>query len=123
MILINAIKRLIYGTTTQFSIKQDSCALRGTSFTSLWTERMEFPTQIVAIDIKIENKHQAMWRITVDGEKVFPFADENSVVEGLVHIMPVEVAAGSMVRVEVRGMSATDRNVVILSELDIVERR
>lgn len=123
MIILNAIKRAIYGTTTHFSIRQDSCALRGTSFTSLWAERTEYPTTIVAIDIKIENKHRAMWRIMVDGEKVFPFADENSVVEGLVHIMSVEIAAGSLVGVEVRGMSATDRNVVILSELDVVEKR
>ena len=123
MILLNALKRLIYGATTHFSIIQSSCALQGASFISLWTERMEYPCQIVALEIKVENKHQTMWRIIVDGEKVFPFADENSVADGLVHVMPVEVAAGSMVSIEVRGMSASDKSVVILSELNLIEKR
>ena len=124
MILLNALKRLIYGATTHFSIIQSSCALRGTSFTSLWTERMEYPCQIVALEIKVEGNNKAEFRICTDSHgKIFPFADTNTVPNGIVNIIPVDVAAGELLSIEVKGMSASDKFVVILSELNIIERR
>ena len=123
MILLNALKRLIYGTTTHFSIIQSSCALRGTSFINLWSERTEYPCQIVAIDIKVEGSNKTEFRICASGKKIFPFADFNTVPNGLVNIIPVDVAAGELLSVEVKGMSASDKFVVILSELDLIEKR
>ena len=123
MQLINALKRSIYGYTAHFTIKQGSTSLRGTSFTDLYKERLEYPIQILALDIKVEKSVVADWRICADGVKVFPFGDVNSIPSGLINIIPVDVAAGSLVTVEVRGTNPKAANVVILSEMNVIERR
>lgn len=123
MQLKNAFKRIVYNSTSCFMIKQGSTSLRGTSFVDLYTERLENPIQIVALDIKIEKNTVAEWRILSDGIKIFPFADVNTIPDGIVNIIPVNVAAGSLLTIEVRGTNPKASNVVILSEMDVIEQR
>ena len=121
--MFDGLKRVLYGATTNFVIEQGSCSLRGTSFTELYNKRVKYPTTILAIDIKVEKNIVAEWRICVDGQKIFPFSDVNTVPEGSVNIIPVEIAAGERLTIEVRGTNPDASNVVILSELNIIERR
>ena len=123
MQIINGIKRAIYGYTAHFTIKQGSTSLRGTSFMELYKERLEYPIQILALDIKVEKNVVAEWRVMSDGSKIFPFDAVNSIPSGLVNIIPVDVAAGSLLSIEVRGTNPKAANVVILSEMDVIERR
>ncbi len=119
---INVVKRMIYGRTSHFVIKQGSTALRGVSFVELYRERTEYPMTILALDIKMEKNVVAQWNICVDGEKVFPYGETNQIPEGMVNIVPVEIAADSLLTVEVRGQpNASD--VVILVEMDVIEFR
>jgi len=120
MQLIDSMKRLIYTPTSYFTIQTGSTTLRGISFVELYKERLIYPIQILALDIKIEKNVVAEWRICVDDEKVFPFSDVNTVPDGIVNIIPVEVAAGKLLTVEVRGTSPKATNVVILTEMDVI---
>jgi hypothetical protein len=47
----------------------------------------------------------------------------NQVPDGIVNVIPVDVAAGSLLSIEVRGTNPKAANVVILSEMDVIERR
>ncbi len=122
MQLKNALKRIMYNPTTYFTVKQGSTSLRGISFVDLYVEMLEYPVQIIALDIKVEKNIVVEWRICADGEKVFPFADTNTVLDGAVNIIPVEVAAGKRLSIEVRGKSPKNGDVVILKELDLIYR-
>jgi hypothetical protein len=104
-------------------IQQGSTSLRGNSFVELYKERLEYPIQILALDIKIEKNIVAEWRILSNGVKIFPFADVNIIPDGIVNIIPVNVAAGSLLTIEVRGTNPKASNVVILSEMDVIEQR
>lgn len=123
MQLIDSLKRLIYTPTSYFTIQQGSISLRGISFVELYKERLNHPIQIVALDIKIEKNIVAEWRILSNGIKIFPFADVNIIPDGIVNIIPVNVAAGSLLTIEVRGTNPKASNVVILSEMDVIEQR
>jgi len=123
MQVMNILKRIMYGPTSKFMVKQGSTSLRGTSFVDLYTERLEYPIQIVALDIKIEKNIVAEWRILSNGIKIFPFGSANTIPDGIVNIIPVNVAAGSLLTIEVRGTNPKASNVVILSELDVIEQR
>lgn len=123
MQLINALKRSIYGATTHFEAKQGSTSLRGASFVELYKERLDCPVQILAFDIKTEKNVVVEWRICADGVKIFPFSDVNTVPDGLVNIIPVEVSDGSLLTVEVKGTDPKASNVVILSEMSVIYRR
>lgn len=123
MQLIDSLKRLIYTPTSYFMIQQGSTSLRGNSFVELYKERLEYPIQILALDIKIEKNIVAEWRILSNGVKIFPFADVNIIPDGIVNIIPVNVAAGSLLTIEVRGTNPKASNVVILSEMDVIEQR
>lgn len=123
MQIINSLKRLLYGATTHFVIKQGSVALHGTSFVELYREHLEYPTTIVGMDIKVEGSSKPEFRIVCDGEKIFPFSDVNTIPDGLVSFINVNVAAGCLLTVEVKGMTPKDSYVVILSELDCIEHK
>ena len=112
----------MYNPTTYFTVKQGSTSLRGISFVDLYVEMLEYPVQIIALDIKVEKNIVVEWRICADGEKVFPFGDTNTVLDGAVNIIPVEVAAGKRLSIEVRGKSPKNGDVVILKELDLIYR-
>ena len=123
MLIINGLKRFLYGSTSHFTLKQGSVGLRGTSFVELYHERLEYPTTIVGFEMKVASANKTEFRICADGEKIFPFSDANTVPEGPVTMMNVDVAAGCLLNVEIKGMSPKDAFVVVLSELDCIERR
>ena len=123
MQFINSIKRILNGATTHFVLESGSCALQGTSFVELYRKQLKYPTSIVGIEMKTEGSSKAEFRICADGGKIFPFADRNTVPDGAVNIMRVDVAAGDLLTIEVRGTSPKDKFVVILSEMDCIERR
>lgn len=120
MQLIDAFKRAINGYTAYFTIRQGSTSLRGTSFVELYKERLEHPIQILALDIKVEKNTIAEWRMCADNEKIFPFAAVNAVPDGIVNVIPVDVAAGKLLTIEVRGTNPKAANVVILKEMDVI---
>ena len=120
MQLIDGLKRLIYGSTTYFKVKQGSVPLNGVSFVGLYTERLEYPTTVISFDIKCEGKSKAEFRFTCDGEKVFPFTAANAVPEGLTSVIPIAFPAGSLMSLEVKGMATKDSFIVVLSEMDCI---
>lgn len=123
MQFIDGIKRLIYGSTTHFQIKQGSTPLNGTSYVELYKERLEYPTTVLSFDIKCEGKSKAEFRFTCDGEKVFPFTAANPVPDGLTSVIPVDFPAGSLMCLEVKGMAPKDSFIVVLSEMDCIIRK
>lgn len=123
MTIIKGIKRLLYGSTSFFGVRQGSCSLRGTSFVELYRETTKYPTTIIAFDIKKESKNKAEFRIMCDGEKVFPFTETNEIPDGSVNVMPIDFAAGSLMVFEVKGMMPNDGFIVLLSEMNVIERR
>lgn len=123
MQFINSIRRILNGATTHFVLESGSCALQGTSFVELYRKQLKYPTSIVGIEMKTEGSSKAEFRICADGGKIFPFADHNAVPDGAVNIMQVDVAAGDLLTIEVRGAAPKDKFVVIMSELDCIERR
>lgn len=123
MQLLNTLKRLVNGPTTYFVVKQGSTSLKGNSFVELYRERIEYPTTIISIDIKIERNTVAEWRIMCDGEKVFPFSQVNQIQNGIVNIIPVEISAGSLLTIEVKGTNPKAANVVILSECCMIIKK
>ena len=120
MQLIDGLRRLIYGSKTQFQIKQGSVPLNGVSFVGLYTERLEYPTTVISFDIKCEGKSRAEFRFTCNGEKVFPFTLANAIPEGLTSVIPIEFPAGSLMSLEVKGMAPKDSFIVVLSEMDCI---
>lgn len=121
---IYGIKHLIYGSTTHFKILQDSCALRGKSYVPILSKVLEYPTQIIAIEFLMEKDTLVMYRFIADGKEIFPFGDENIVENGTNRsLIPVDIAAGVYFQVEVRGIDAGQKQVIILNELNIIERR
>lgn len=120
MQVMNILRRIMYGPTSKFMVKQGSTSLRGTSFVDLYTERSECPIQIVSLDIKTEKNIVAEWRICVDGEKVFPFSEANTVLDGVVNIIPVDISAGKHLSVEIRGKTPKVGDVAILKELAVI---
>ena len=120
MQILNGVKRLLYGSTTHFEIKQGSTPLNGTSFVELYKERLEYPTTVVSFDIKCEGKSKAEFRFTCDGEKVFPFRDSNEIPDALTSVMPISFPAGSLMVLEVKGKVPRDSFIVVLSEMDCI---
>jgi len=89
----------------------------------LYREQLEYPTTIVGFEMKVESASKTEFRVCADGKKIFPFSEANDVPGGPVTMMSVDIAAGCLLTVEVKGTSPADSFVVILSELDCVERR
>lgn len=123
--IYNGIKRLILGSTSYFEIRQGSCAFRGRSFATIYRERVEYPMNIMGIQFLYQGSSVGEYRICVDGDRVFPFSDTNPIESGVLRnfIVPIKVAAGSLLEIEVRGGDANERSVVVLDELDVVEMR
>ena len=123
MQILNGIKRLIYGATTYLTIKQGSTSLRGTSYVELYRERTEHPMTIVSFEIKKESKNKAEFRFLVGNEKIFPFVEKQTLPDTNVSIIPIDISAGSLFTIEVKGMSPSDNFVIILSELCVIYKK
>jgi len=122
--MINTIKRLINGTTTYYKILKGSGELNGISFTPILSKKVECRTIIHSVEFKCNDKIIHSWRITVDGEKIFPFTEFARIhSEKLMPIMPVSIKKGSYFQIEVVSSDKDDRDIIILTELDIVEER
>ena len=123
--IYNGIKRLLLGSTSYFEIRQGSCAFRGRSFVTIYRERVRYPVNIMAIQFLFQGTGVGEYRICVNGNKVFPFADTNPIEPSVLRnfIVPIRVAAGALLEIEVRGSDPNERSVVVLDELDVVEMR
>ena len=123
--IYKGIKRLLFGSTSHFVIRQGSGAFRGVSFVEIYRERVEYPIKILGIQFVGQNQCLGEFRIIVDGVKVFPFAETNPIEVGVLRnfVVPIEVATGSLLEVEVRSSNPRERGVIIMDELDVVEMR
>jgi len=118
------LKRLFFGYTTYFKIYQNSCALNGVSFVSIFQKIFDYPVSIVAIEFLMEKDIKAYYRFLVNGEKIFPFGDKNEIENGVNRaLITVNIAAGERFSIEVCGDNPTQKNVIILNELDVIEKR
>ena len=123
--IYNGIKRLLFGPTSYFVIRQGSSAFRGSSFVRVYREVIEYPMKILGIQFLGQKQNLGEYRILVDGEKIFPFGDVNSIEVGVLRnfVMPIEVSAGSLLEIEVRSGNPAERSVIVLDELDCLEMR
>jgi len=119
----NGLKRLFFGSTSVFAVRNGSAAFNGASFTTVYEERTQYPLRIVGIQFAIQTDAFGEWRITVNEEKVFPFSDINSMDSEFHNLMPIEIAAGELLQIEVKSRNADHKGVVILQELDVIEMR
>ena len=77
----------------------------------------------MGIQFAVDPSAQGEWRICVEGDKVFPYSDVNSLDSEYHNIVPVDVAAGELLTVEVRSRNKEYRGIAILEELDVIEMR
>lgn len=118
------LKRLIFGSTTYFKIYQNSCALNGKSFVPIFQKTFDYPISIVGIEFLMEKNIKAYYRFLVNGEKIFPFGDKNEVENGVNRaLITIDITAGERFSIEVCGENPSQKNVIILNELDIIEKR
>ena len=123
-ILYNGIKRLLYGATSVFGVRNGSAAFSGSSFVQVYKERTKFPLHIIGIKFAVSPDALGEWRICVEGiGKVFPFSEVNPMDSDFHNIIPIEIAAGSLFCIEVRSRNPQQKGIVILEELDVVEMR
>jgi hypothetical protein len=115
------LKRLFFGSTSVFAIRSGSAAFNGASFITVYKERTQYPIRIVGIQFAIDTSAFGEWRMTVNGEKVFPFSDINSMDSEFHNLMPIEIAAGEFLQIEVKSRNSDYKGIVILQELDVVE--
>ena len=122
--ILNGIKRLLLGETYKFATRKGSTSLSGASWTEIYRETLEYPTKLISIEFLTEKDITTEYRIVVDGEKIFPFGDFSVVENGVTRnfMLPISVAAGSFLQVEMRS-DINNKNVVILNELAVVEIR
>lgn len=120
--IYRGIKRLLFGETYKFNTRKDSTSFNGSSWVEIYKEMTEFPLKLISVTFLMENTIPGEYRIVVDGEKVFPFDDfsqiENTVTRNF--IIPINIAAGSFMQIEVRS-GINNKNVVIMDELAIIE--
>ena len=119
----NGLKRLVFGYTSVFAIRSGSATFNGASYASVYQERMQHPLQIVGIQFQCTPDSQGEWRVTVNGDKVFPFNDFNPMDSEFHNLMPISVAAGELLDIEVKSRNSGYKGIIILQELDIVEMR
>ncbi len=122
-LIYRGIRRLLFGMTSVFAVRNGSCPLVGLSFISIHQERTEYPLRIVGIKFVVDPSTQGEWRMTVNGEKVFPYNDVNSLDSDYHSLIPIEVAAGELFCVEVRSRNKEYHGIAILEELDVIEMR
>ena len=89
----------------------------------MYQERTQYPLQIVGIQFQCTPDAQGEWRATVNGEKVFPFNDFNPMDSEFHNLMPISVAAGELLDIEVKSRNSGYKGIIILQELDVVEMR
>ena len=116
--ILNGFKRLLYGETYCFTTRKGSTSLSGASWVPIFTERTETPLKLVSIEFLTEKDIIAEYRIVVNGDKIFPFADFSMVQNGVTgnFITKINVAANSYLQVEIRG-GIDAKNVIIMNEL------
>lgn len=120
--ILNGLKRILLGSTYKFNIRKGSTSLNGASWVPIFTEMTETPVKLVSVTFLMENQVSGEYRIVVDGEKIFPFGDCSNIESGITRnfLIPVEVAAGSFLQIEVRS-GINNKNVVILDEIAVIE--
>ncbi len=121
-ILINSLKRLLYGNTYRFTTRKDSISLNGSSWVPIFTETTKIPLKLISIEFLTEKGIPCEYRIIIDGEKIFPFTDCSNIENGISRnfLIPINVAADSYLQVEIRS-GINNKNVVIMSELAVIE--
>lgn len=123
-LIYNGIKRLLFGATSVFCVRNGSVPISGNSFVSVHTERAEHPIQIVGIKFQCSPDAQGEFRIsTAEHGKIFPFGEINNLDSDYHNLMPIEVAAGELYCIEVRSRNTEYRGIAILEELDVLEMR
>lgn len=117
----SGLNRLVFGYTSVFAIRGGSATFNGASYASVYKERTQYPLQIVGIQFQCTPDAQGEWRVTVNGDKVFPFNDFNPMDSEFHNLMPISVAAGELLDIEVKSRNSGYKGVIILQELDVVE--
>ncbi len=79
--------------------------------------------RIVGIQFQCDPSAQGEWRICVEGDKVFPFSEVNPMDSEFHNLIPIEIAAGGLLEIEVRSRNQQQKGVIILEELDVIEMR
>ena len=120
-LIYNGIRRLLFGPTSVFAARSGSVPITGSSFASVYSERSQYPLRIVGINFRVDPSAQGEWRVTVNGEKIFPYGEVNALDSGYHSLIPIEIPAGERYHVEVRSRSSTYNGIIILEELDIIE--
>ena len=123
MLIYNGIRRLLFGPRSVFAARSGSIPISGSSFASVYSERVQYPLRIVGINFRVDPSAQGEWRVTVDGEKIFPYGDVNAIDTGYHSLVPIEIPAGERFGIEVRSRNQTYNGIVILEELDVIEMR
>ena len=123
MLIYNGIRRLLFGSTSFFAARSGSVAINGSSFASVYSERSQYPLRLVGIKFTVDPSAQSEWRITVNGEKIFPFSDVNNLDGDYHSLISIEIAAGERYDIEVRSRNQNYNGIIILEELDIIEMR
>jgi len=123
--IYHGIKRSLFGATSHFAIRQGSCAFQGKSFVEIYRERVEYPVEILGIQFVGQKQCLGEYRILADGQEIFPFAETNPIEVGVLRnfVVPIRVAAGALLTIDVRSSNPQERGVIIMDELDIVEMR
>ena len=98
----NGLKRLILGPTSVFAVRNGSVPIVGLSFVAVYQERTKYPLKITGIQFAIDPSAQSEYRICVNGEKVFPYSEVNNLDSDYHNLMPIEIAAGELMTVEIR---------------------
>ena len=122
-LLYNGLKRWLFGATSVFAVRSGSSAFHGVSYASVYQERTQYPLQIVGIQFQCTPDSQGEWRVTVNGDKVFPFNDFNPMDSDFHNLMLISVAAGELLDIEVKSRNSGYKGIIILQELDVVEMR
>lgn len=120
--IYQGIKRLLFGSTYKFTTRKGSGTFNGASWTELYRETLKYPMKLISIEILVEKDIMGEFRVCVDGQKVFPFTEFSKIESGVTRnfLIPVSIAAGSFIQIEVRG-AIKSKAVIILSELAIIE--
>ena len=122
-LILRGIKRLFLGSTSVFAVRNGSAAFSGSSFAQVYRERAAYPLRIVGIQFQCDPSAQGEWRVTVDGERIFPYNEVNPMDSEFHHLVTIEIAAGDRFEIEVRSRNQQQKGVIILEELDVIEMR
>lgn len=122
-LLYNGLRRLLFGSTSVFEVRNGSGAFAGSSFVQVYRERAVYPLRIVGIQFQCDPSAQGEWRICVNGDKIFPFSEVNPMDSDFHNLIPIEIAAGELLEIEVRSRNKEYHGIVILEELDVIELR